>query len=112
LEAETGLVPPNLVEATAPVIGAAPAQTEQPTAEAGLTAEPEVEKSFEEALAEFEAVEDESVLDERERKKKEDRAKRRTLVYDEKLGKVVAKHKSKRARDWTAEDEAEGVESV
>lgn len=110
-EDETVLVPSTLVEATEPAEGTPAGQMEEPPGEAAPAAEPEVEKSFEEALAEFEAVEDGPVLDERERKKREDRAKRRTLVYDEKLGKVVAKHKSKRARDWTEEEEAEGVET-
>jgi transcription termination/antitermination protein NusA len=110
-EAETGLVVSVPAEAAEAEIGSGPAQIEELAAEAEPAVEPEVEQSFEEALAEFEAVEGESVLDERERKRKEDRAKRRTLVYDEKLGKVVAKHKSKRARDWTEEDEVEGAEA-
>jgi N utilization substance protein A len=105
-EAETAIVPSTLVEVTEPEAGVPAAQVAEPLAEAAAPAEPEVEKSFEEALAEFEATEGEGVLDERERKRKEDRAKRRTLVFDEKLGKVVAKHKSKRAIDWLEEDEA------
>jgi N utilization substance protein A len=110
-EAEIATVPSTPVEIAASGVEAPAPQVEEIAAEAAAAVEPEVEKSFEEALAEFEAVGDGSVLDERERKKKEDRAKRRTLVFDEKLGKVVAKHKSKRARDWTEEDEAEGVET-
>jgi N utilization substance protein A len=106
---EMGVSPSFPLEAMAPAGGLPAAEIEEVVVEVTPAAEPEMEQSFEEALAEFEAVEDGSVLDERERKRKEDRAKRRTLVFDEKLGKVVAKHKSKRARDWTEEDEAEGA---
>lgn len=102
------LAPSTVVETSEPTAEAITAPVEEPAAE-GVT-EPEVEQTFEEALAEFEAGEEGGILDERERKKKEDRAKSRTLVFDEKLGKVVAKHKSKRARDWAEDDEAEGVE--
>lgn len=109
-EAETTLVPSTLIEATEPEVEAPVAQMEETAAEATIAAEPETEQTFEEALAEFEAGAEGGALDERERKKKEDRAKRRTLVFDEKLGKVVAKHKSKRAQDWTEDDEAEGLE--
>jgi N utilization substance protein A len=109
-EAEAAMVPSPPTQVTEPTAAATAAETAEPVTEAAPAIEPEVEKSFEEALAEFEAVEDGETLDERERKRKEDRAKRRTLVFDEKLGKVVAKHKSKRAQDWFEEDEAEAVE--
>ncbi len=109
-EAEAAMVPSPPTQVTEPTAAATAAETAEPVTEAAPAIEPEVEKTFEEALAEFEAVKDEEVLDERERKRKEDRAKRRTLVFDEKLGKVVAKHKSKRAQDWFEEDEAEAVE--
>ena len=41
------------------------------------------------------------------KKRKEDRRKRQMLVFDEKLGKVVAKRKRKagRVRDWTDTEE-------
>lgn len=103
----TPALEPMEAVAAPPVVGAEEAQLEVAQA-----VEPDLEQSFEEALKEFEAVEGESVVDERERKRKEDRAKRRTLVFDEKLGKVVAKHKSKRAHDWTEEDEVEGAETT
>jgi len=78
--------------------------------------EPEEELSFAEALAKFEqgdavvapvAVEGEEVDEERDRKLKEDRRKRQTLVFDEELGKVVAqkKHKGARGKDWLDEIE-------
>lgn len=111
IDAEAALASPAPVEAAGLAAALTASPVEELAPEAASLAEPEVEKSFEEALAEFEAVEDETVLDERERKRKEDRAKRRTLVFDEKLGKVVAKHKSKRAADWTTDEEVEGTET-
>ena len=77
-------------------------QTE-PVAEAA----PEPDQSFAEALAEFEAEEDESNLSEEEMlKKKADRRKRQTLVFDESLGRVVAKRKRKggRVKGWEEEE--------
>ena len=69
--------------------------------------EPEEELSFAEALEKFEQaqVDDDTEVteedDERTRKLKEDRRKRQTLVFDEKLGKVVAQKKHKGGKqDW------------
>ncbi len=62
------------------------------------------EPTFEEALAEFESEEDGG-------KKKSDKSKRQVLVFDEKLGKVVAHKKHKRgAKDWEELDVVEEVE--
>jgi hypothetical protein len=66
------------------------------------------EQTFEEAWEEYEAeAGDEDVSPEELRKRKEDRRKRQTLVFDENLGKVVAKRKRKagRARDWLDTEE-------
>ncbi len=99
----------------APEAPAEPAQAATPPAPtaAAPAAEPpapaEPEPTFEEALAQFEA-ETEGESDERAKKRKEDRAKRRQLVYDEKLGKVVAKakHKGRAGHDeWLGEEEEE-----
>lgn len=89
----------------ASVIEAAPS-----VAEAVPEGESEEELTFAEALRKFEEGEDEEGEDsdpERERKRKEDRRKRQTLVFDEKLGKVVAqkKHKGGRAKDWLEQTE-------
>jgi N utilization substance protein A len=88
------------------------AQLQQPPVETpeGVVpqvSEAEADKTFEEAWAEFEAEGEAGEDDEREKKRKEDRRKRQTLVYDEKLGKVVAqkKHKGGRAREWFTEEE-------
>ncbi|MBI3538249.1 MAG: transcription termination/antitermination protein NusA [Chloroflexi bacterium] len=69
----------------------------------------EPEKSFEQALAEFE-TEDEDEIE--AAKRKADKRKRQVLVFDAKLGKVVAqkKHKPRGAKDWDeTEDEVETV---
>lgn len=105
------------VDAETPVQAVAapvePVVSETPVAVAPTTPEPEPEEelSFAEALEKFEqrqaagtdeednepAEED----DERTRKLKEDRRKRQTLVYDEKLGKIVAQKKHKGGKtDW------------
>lgn len=84
------------------------AQVAQPEVEtAAAPEEPEEELTFAEALAKFEEGEEEDTDPERERKRKEDRRKRQTLVFDEKLGKVVAQKKHKGARDkgWLEEVE-------
>jgi len=86
---------------------------EAPVAEAPIEADTEIvpgtEKTFAQAWEEFEAEEEaiEGETPEEMLKRKADRRKRQTLVYDEKLGKVVAKRKRKggRARDW--EDQIE-----
>jgi N utilization substance protein A len=65
---------------------------------------PEAEQTFEQALAEFEA-EEEEVSPEERLKRKADRRKRTTLEFDERLGKVVAKRKRKSGRKQEWEDE-------
>ncbi len=64
----------------------------------------EPEQTFEEAWAEFE---DEDLTPEEMLKRKADKRKRQVLVFDEKLGKVVAKRRRKRSResDWFDEEE-------
>ncbi len=63
------------------------------------------EQTFEEAWEEFEA-EEEGLSPEEAKKRKDARRKRQTLVFDERLGKVVAKRKRKsgRARDIFEEE--------
>jgi N utilization substance protein A len=97
----------------------APAQVEQRTPKAVTettaaetapteTVAPETpavpEQTFEEAWEEFEAEEGETP--EEAKKRKDDRRKRQTLVFDEQLGKVVAKRKRKagRVKGWENED--------
>lgn len=79
----------------------------QPPAEPEPELEPEEELSFAEALEKFEARQAEETEepgeedDERTRKLKEDRRKRQTLVFDPKVGKVVAQKKHKGGKqDW------------
>jgi transcription antitermination factor NusA-like protein len=62
---------------------------------------PELEITFEQALAEFEA-EEEDASPEEKLKRKADRRKRTMFEFDERLGKVVAKRKRKdgRQQDW------------
>lgn len=92
--------------AEAPVAeAAAPATAVEPSAEAAAT---EPEQTFEQAWEEFEAEEgDEDLSPEEILKRKADRRKRQLLVFDESLGKVVAKRrrKGKRAQDWPGEGE-------
>ncbi len=86
---------------------------ETPVAEAPVEVETELvpgtEKTFAQAWEEFEAEEDtvEGETPEEALKRKADRRKRQTLVFDETLGKVVAKRKRKggRTRGW--EDQIE-----
>ncbi len=82
------VAPESAVETPAPVEAAAP----------------EPEQTFEEALAEFEA-EEEDVSPEEKLKRKADRRKRTTLEFDERLGKVVAKRKRKGGRQQEWENE-------
>lgn len=92
--------PTETATEVAPEIAAEPAVVEAETPPAEFQ---EPEKTFEEALEEFEAEEAiEGETPEEALKRKADRRKRQTLVYDEKLGKVVAKrkHKPGRNRDW------------
>jgi N utilization substance protein A len=84
----------------------APAEEEAP--------EPKEEVRFEDMLAQRGEWNDEfEDFEERERKKKEARQKKRRLVYDEKLGEVVAERRRKRSRrsddweDWLEEYEDE-----
>jgi N utilization substance protein A len=88
-------------EKTEPV-AAEPAIAEAVAAETS----PETAQSFAEALAEFED-EDSGLSEEEILKKKADRRKRQTLVFDEALGRVVAKRKRKGGRqsDWGEEVE-------
>lgn len=101
------LVPTETVVEAAPEVSTEPAEvvaeSETPPAEFQ-----EPEKTFGEALEEFEAEEPiEGETLEETLKRKADRRKRQTLVYDEKLGKVVAKrkHKPGRQRDWAQDEE-------
>ncbi len=97
-----------LATAEAPAETAA-AATEAAVAPEAAPAEPEAtlvpEQSFEEAWEEFEA-EEEGLSPEEAKKRKDARRKRQTLVFDERLGKVVAKRKRKagRARDVIDEE--------
>ncbi len=120
LQAVEGLNPPapaGIAEETqeagtaAPAVAESAAAAEQaPAVEpaaAEAPAQPVPEPTFEEALAQFEAEREGGEGDERARKRKEDKAKRRQLVYDEKLGKVVAKakHKGRPGFEWIDETE-------
>ena len=67
---------------------------------------PEPEQTFEQALAEFEA-EEEEVSPEERLKRKADRRKRTMLEFDERLGKVVATRKRKGGRQQEWENEVE-----
>ncbi len=101
------------VVAPAPAAQAEPVQAQvEPVAppaapvEEGVPATAAPEQTFEEAWAEFEA-EEEDVSPEEAKKRKDNKRKRQTLVFDESLGKVVAKRKRKegRARDVFADEE-------
>lgn len=108
------VAPETTVEPETPVAAAEPAAqveavptTPEPVVETPV--EEPVPVSFAEALAEFEAEdEDEAGLSPEEKlKRKADKSKRQTLVFDEELGKVVAKRKRKssRAQDWEEVEE-------
>ncbi len=121
LEAETPVETQLDVERVEPPSAEAPTQeqaaavvepvTPPPTAEAPAVEEPEEELTFAEALERFEQRQAEGESDEiqegddeRTRKLKEDRRKRQTLVFDEKLGKVVAQKRHKGGKqDWLDE---------
>jgi N utilization substance protein A len=94
---------PTMVEE--PPIAPTPAVAE-PIAPAEPPSEPETEQTFEEAWAEFE---DEDLTPEEMLKRKADKRKRQVLVFDEKLGKVVAKRRRKGRRskedEWFDEEE-------
>lgn len=103
-------------QSIAPIVTQAPLAPPPPPVEP----EPEEELSFAEALEKFEqrqaeADADEIVEqdDERTRKLKEDRRKRQTLVFDPKVGKVVAQKKHKGGKqDWLDELSHEDDEPV
>lgn len=107
-EATVEPVAPEAPAAVPAPVAAEPAVATEPAQAVDETGVPVPEQSFEEAWEEFEAeAGDEDISPEELRKRKEDRRKRQTLVFDEKLGKVVAKRKRKagRARDWLETDE-------
>jgi N utilization substance protein A len=119
-EATTEFETPATQLFVAPVVLEAPVSIPPP---AQPEPEPEEELSFAEALERFEQRQEEEadteVLeedDERTRKLKEDRRKRQTLVFDPKVGKIVAQKKHKGGKqDWLealTEDEDETVEEV
>lgn len=99
-------------ELLAPIAPAAPPPIETPVVVAPVI-EPEAEEelTFAQALEQFEQrqaqdqdLEDRPEDDERTRKLKEDRRKRQTLVFDPKVGKVVAQKKHKGGKqDWLDE---------
>ncbi len=93
-------------EEPAPVVAEAAPELPVETATSGEATAPELEQTFEEALAEFEA-EEEDVSPEEKLKRKADRRKRTTLEFDERLGKVVAKRKRKGGRQTEWETEVE-----
>ncbi len=102
VEAEGTVEPTTEVAATTE---ASPQPSAEPAPSVELTAEqvphvPEPEQTFEEAWEEFEAEEGETP--EEAKKRRDDRRKRQTLVFDEQLGKVVAKRKRKagRVKNW------------
>ncbi len=93
-------------EATAPEAVKEPAPQAPAQAPEEAPTEQIPEQTFEEAWEEYVAESDEEESPEEERKRKEDRRKRQTLVFDENLGRVVAKRKRKagRTRDWLDEE--------
>jgi N utilization substance protein A len=117
MEGEPAAVPAELglADLAEPVaLPAAPAEQVVEPVEAGVESEtePEEELTFAEALEQFERgqvkgpASDEPAEgdDERTRKLKEDRRKRQTLVFDQKIGKVVAQKKHKGGKtDWLGE---------
>ncbi len=98
------VVAPEPQAPEAPTEPAAPVEPITPEPVAETAPEEEIPITFAEALAEFEAEEedDENLSPEEKAKRKADKSKRQTLVFDEELGKVVAKRKRKssRAQDW------------
>jgi len=112
--AEEAVVPAPTLEPETPVVAAEPAAAvdaspiaPEPVAEAAPEAEEPA--TFAEALAEFEAEDedDENLSPEEKAKRKADKSKRQVMVFDEELGKVVAKRKRKssRAQDWEEVEE-------
>lgn len=108
-EAVTEPVAPEAVAEPTEVASQGSVETEAAPTETQVAAAQGPEQTFEEAWEEFEAEEEavEGETPEEARKRKDDRRKRQMLVFDEKLGKVVAKRKRKagRARDWIEETE-------
>lgn len=109
MEAAVPIALEPVSEIAAPPVAVMPAPV--PAVEIPVEAEPEEELTFAEALERFEqrqakgeSNEPEEGDDERTRKLKEDRRKRQMLVFDEKLGKVVAQKKHKAGKqDWLGE---------
>ncbi len=103
-EAEAKAPPqPEATVEQAPQAAAPEAPTQGPVE---MPLEQVPEQTFEEAWEEYVSESDEEGSPEEERKRKEDRRKRQTLVFDENLGRVVAKRKRKagRSRDWFEEE--------
>jgi N utilization substance protein A len=105
---ELEVVAPEAVSEVEPEVTAAPEPVASQVSGEVVTDQMPAQ-TFEEAWEEFEAAEEaiEGETPEEARKRKDDRRKRQMLVFDEKLGKVVAKRKRKagRARDWIDEIE-------
>jgi transcription antitermination factor NusA-like protein len=118
--AEAPVEPVQAVEPETPaaVVATAPAEvaaTEPTPVEASIEAPSEMiveapgqpDQTFEEAWAEFEA-DDEDLSPEELLKRKADKRKRQVLVFDEELGKVVAKRRRKGRRskeeEWVEEE--------
>lgn len=107
-------------QSIAPIVTPAPIAPPPPPVETEVEPEPEEELSFAEALEKFEQRQAEADTDEvteeddeRTRKLKEDRRKRQTLVFDPKVGKVVAQKKHKGGKqDWLDELSHEDDEPV
>lgn len=117
---EAAVAPVQAVEPATPepVVETAPAEvatTPQAPVEASVEATSEMvvetpeqpDQTFEEAWAEFEA-DDEDLSPEEMLKRKADKRKRQVLVFDEELGKVVAKRRRKGRRskeeEWVEEE--------
>ncbi len=92
-------------EATAPETVT---ESAEPTSQESAEPDQTFEEAWQEYIAAEEEEDEEGLSPEEARKRKEDRRKRQTLVFDEELGRVVAKRKRKggraSAKDWTDED--------
>jgi len=111
LAAEPSVAETPTVESAPEVVAPAPAQAPEqvapepePVTEASTEVVPaEPDQTFEEAWAEFEAEESEDESTEDSLKRKADKRKRQVLVFDEDLGKVVAKRRRKGKREKESE---------
>jgi N utilization substance protein A len=96
---------PTEVEAEAPAQTEPTAETPAEPVQATAETPAEPDQTFEEAWAEFE---DEDLTPEEMLKRKADKRKRQVLVFDESLGKVVAKRRRKgkrsQADEWMEEE--------